>query len=288
MADSHSTLPKPFVFVLMPFEKKFNDVYQLGIKKACDEAGAYAERIDEQIFKESILQRIYNQIDKADVIISDMTGRNPNVFYETGYAHALGKNVILLTQNADDIPFDLKHYPHIIYGGVITELIPQLEKRVKWAIEHAQREEFQPKPPVEFYSQGISLAENPTLPIKKETNEFMLDFDCHNPDDRTIQTVSFEVAFVTSEFFPISFPGGRGVSFNVIRLPKGGFIHTLPNNFSLYPGGWESFCIIFRTQDGKKFTTGDTETITLRMLSEDGGRDYPFKIECKPPQTKAD
>lgn len=289
MADSYSTLPKPFVFVLMPFEKKFNDVYQLGIKKACDEVGAYAERIDEQIFKESILQRIYNQIAKSDVIISDMTGRNPNVFYETGYAHALGKNVILLTQNADDIPFDLKHYPHIIYSGVITELIPQLEKRVKWAIEHAQREEFQPKPPVEFYYQGISLAENPTLPIfKKETNQIIFDFDCHNPDDRTIQTVRFQVAFVTSEFFHRSFMSGRRDENNVIGLPKGGFIHTLLDTFSLYPGGWESFRIFFITQGGKKFTAGDIETITLRMLSEDGGRDYPFKIECKLPQDKAD
>ena len=45
-----------------------------------------------------------------------MTGRNPNVFYETGYAHALGKHVILLTQEAKDIPFDLKHYQHIIYA----------------------------------------------------------------------------------------------------------------------------------------------------------------------------
>jgi hypothetical protein len=40
-----------------------------------------------------------------------MTGRNPNVFYEVGYAHALGKIVLLLTQNGDDIPFDLKHRP---------------------------------------------------------------------------------------------------------------------------------------------------------------------------------
>ena len=53
-----STSPKPFVFVLMPFDAKFDDVYNLGIKAACEEAGAYAERVDEQIFEESILQRI--------------------------------------------------------------------------------------------------------------------------------------------------------------------------------------------------------------------------------------
>ncbi len=51
-----------------------------------------------------------------------MTGRNPNVFYEVGYAHALGKIVLLLTQNAEDIPFDLKHRPHTVYAGKIETL----------------------------------------------------------------------------------------------------------------------------------------------------------------------
>jgi len=124
------TKPKPFVFVLMPFEASFNDVYKLGIKPAAEGAGAYCERIDEQIFAESILARIYNQIGKADVVVADMTGRNPNVFYEVGYAHALGKTAILLTKNAEDIPFDLKHYPHIVYEGSIADLKEKLQKRI--------------------------------------------------------------------------------------------------------------------------------------------------------------
>src|SRR5438034_5697892 len=135
------TTPKPFVFVLMPFHDEFEGVYQLGIKAACKDAVGYCERVDEQIFEESILERIYNQIAKADLLIADMSGRNPNVFYEVGYAHALGRRVILLTQKTEDIPFDLKHYPHIVYGGKITELKQELEKRVRWAFEHPR--EFQ-------------------------------------------------------------------------------------------------------------------------------------------------
>jgi len=114
---SDSTSPKPFVFVLMPFTKEYNDIYKLGIKEACEDAGAYCERVDEQIFTERILDRIYNQISKADIIISDMSNRNPNVFYETGYAHAIDKQVIHLIQKVEDIPFDLKHFPHVIYDS---------------------------------------------------------------------------------------------------------------------------------------------------------------------------
>jgi hypothetical protein len=63
-----NTRPKPFVFVLMPFSEEFSDVYKLGIKAACRAAGAYCERVDEQVFEEaSIVERIYNQIDKADM-----------------------------------------------------------------------------------------------------------------------------------------------------------------------------------------------------------------------------
>jgi len=124
------TTPKPFVFVLMPFEASFNDVYELGIKPASESAGAYCERLDEQIFDESMLARIYNQVAKADLVVADMTSRNPNVFYEVGYAHALGKTVILLTKNADDIPFDLKHYPHIVYQGSIVDLKERLQRRI--------------------------------------------------------------------------------------------------------------------------------------------------------------
>jgi hypothetical protein len=112
-----------FAFVLMPFSKEFDDVYRLGIKESVEGAGIIAERVDEQVFhSEKILERIYNQIEIADFIIADMTGRNPNVFYEVGYAHAKGKTCILLTSSADDIPFDLKHHRHIVYGNSITTL----------------------------------------------------------------------------------------------------------------------------------------------------------------------
>lgn len=136
------TSPKPFIFVLMPFKEDFDDIYISGIKETAIGVGAYAERVDEQNYKEGILERIFNQINKADVIVADMTGRNPNVFYEVGYAHALGKIVLLLTQNVDDIPFDLKHRQHIVYGidgGKIKRLCNLLSPKLTWAINESKR-----------------------------------------------------------------------------------------------------------------------------------------------------
>jgi hypothetical protein len=137
--ENKSTTPKPFVFVLMPFNPKFDDIYKFGIKGAAEEAGAYAERVDEQIFTEGFLDRVFNQINKADVIVADMTGGNPNVFYEVGYAHALGKIVLLLIKDTSDIPSDLRHRPHIVYEGSIEKLKASLLQKISWAINETTR-----------------------------------------------------------------------------------------------------------------------------------------------------
>ena len=122
-----------FAFVLMPFDKEFDDVYKVGIKETAAELGILAERVDEQLFREGILERIYRQIEAADLIVADMSGQNPNVFYEVGYAHAKGKLCVLMTKDASDIPFDLKHHRHIVYGSSIAGLKDRLREELDWA-----------------------------------------------------------------------------------------------------------------------------------------------------------
>ena len=64
-----------YAFVLMPFDENFADIYELGIKAAAKELDVTAERVDEQFYSESMLERVYSQIDQADFIIAEMTGR---------------------------------------------------------------------------------------------------------------------------------------------------------------------------------------------------------------------
>jgi GAF domain len=120
----------PYLFVLMPFSEEFFDIYKLGIKSVATKLGMRCERVDEIEFNDAILAQIYDGIQRADLVIADMTGKNPNVFYEVGYAHALPKEVILLAQMAQDIPFDLAGHNHIVYKGSITTLQERLEKRL--------------------------------------------------------------------------------------------------------------------------------------------------------------
>jgi len=130
---------KIYVFVLMSFDQKFRDIYELCVKTACIEVGAYCERVDEQIYEGSIITQIYNQITEADIIVADVSDKNLNVVYEIGYAHGKNKQVILLALKNEDIPFDLSHYPHIIYQGEKTYLKDQLKKRLKWLMRNLKR-----------------------------------------------------------------------------------------------------------------------------------------------------
>jgi hypothetical protein len=141
MAESVQSL---FAFVLMPFDPKFDDLYKFGIKEVAAKAGVIAERVDEQKFTESMLDRIYRQIDAADVIIAEMTGQNPNVFYEVGYAHAKDKLVILSTADANDIPFDLKHRRHIVHGNSIVTLGSCLTEELNWVRDELKRKRTSP------------------------------------------------------------------------------------------------------------------------------------------------
>jgi hypothetical protein len=76
-----NTRAKAFVLVLMPFGKRFSDLYTRGIKAAIEGAGADCERVDEQIFAEPIMQRLYDQIERADIVVAEVS--EPTLTFST-------------------------------------------------------------------------------------------------------------------------------------------------------------------------------------------------------------
>jgi hypothetical protein len=107
-------------FVIMPFTEMLNPIYESIIKPVLKDLKYTALRADEIFTSKPIIDDIWTNIKKAKFLIADLTDRNPNVFYELGLAHALAKEVILLTQNLNDIPFDLRHYRIIVYQDSIS------------------------------------------------------------------------------------------------------------------------------------------------------------------------
>ena len=107
---------KPKAFVVMPFDEEARSVYEEFIAPTLASLGFDVFRADDLLSQQNILADIVSSIASSDLIIADLTDSNPNVYYELGLAHALRKPVILLGQDMDEIPFDIRPYRLIVYS----------------------------------------------------------------------------------------------------------------------------------------------------------------------------
>ncbi len=109
-------------FIIMPFRDKISEnLYRLSIKPLCQKLDLTVARADEIFSANPILDDIIGAIESAKVIIADLTGRNPNVFYELGISHTLKRtNTIVLTRDSfRKVPFDVSHFRIIKYSDSI-------------------------------------------------------------------------------------------------------------------------------------------------------------------------
>lgn len=131
IADPERIEPN-LVSVMMPFGPRFQAVYET-LQASAEAVGLRCRRADEIWENPAVIQDVVSLIDRARVVICDCTGRNPNVFYEIGIAHTLGRDVILITQNEADIPFDLRHLRYVPYlnnGEGLNALGERLQARL--------------------------------------------------------------------------------------------------------------------------------------------------------------
>lgn len=117
-------------FVMMPFGSWFDRYYKDVYFPAIKDAGYEPVRADDLFQTGSVMEQIWDQIRKAKVLLAELTGKNPNVFYELGLAHALGKPVVFVTGSIEDVPFDLRHLRVIIYEVREPEWSKKLGKNI--------------------------------------------------------------------------------------------------------------------------------------------------------------
>jgi hypothetical protein len=128
----YENIEPTLVSVMMPFDLGFDAVYAT-LQRTAQAVELRCRRADEIWENPAIIQDVVSLIDRSKVVICDCTGRNPNVFYEIGIAHTLGREVILITQADADIPFDLRHLRYVRYlnnGEGLQALSEQLQPRL--------------------------------------------------------------------------------------------------------------------------------------------------------------
>jgi hypothetical protein len=122
-------------FVAMPFAPEFSKVYS-AVKQALgvDDLGFTCVRADELLGGGDIMEAVLREMERAEIIIADLTGGNANVFYELGIAHTVKdqKSVLLISQTTDKLPFDVNIYQCIKYDRLevlakkLTETIKEM------------------------------------------------------------------------------------------------------------------------------------------------------------------
>lgn len=107
-------------FVLMPFTEPYLEIFNKIIKPTVESNGFRCVKSDDISSLNPVIEDIGANINKASLIIADISENNPNVLYELGICHTIGKEVMILTQDSDHIPFNFRHLRTYPYSNEIA------------------------------------------------------------------------------------------------------------------------------------------------------------------------
>ena len=107
---------QPTAFVIMPFAKEFDSGLQDVIEPAVERAGLKCVRADQEP-QGHIHQMMFERIFDSEVVVADISGANPNVFYELGVSNCISARTVTVTREdfIERVPFDIKPYRVLVY-----------------------------------------------------------------------------------------------------------------------------------------------------------------------------
>lgn len=279
--------PKSFVYALMPLIEEFDNIYKYGVKVACENAGTYSERIEKHIHQGDILLRMYNQIAKADLIVADLTEQCLDVFYGIGYAHALGKSVILISQRTDDIPNDLiKHAPVIYDANIlnINKLQRELEEKINYFLQtlnSKERLQF----PLAFYIDGQRLSDHHPIEIDYKLSnrdiiggesKLNLKIDINNKSN-TMFDKMHQIGIITTAAFSI-----ENQTQESIKTPNDKYLHLIRQTGKILPYSWDTVKVnIISRNTLEQLQQNSPLMLSIRIFTEVGIIDYPIILNLR-------
>ena len=136
------------IVALLPIGKIFDRIFKDGIAASAKEMGGEAIRIHPDFDSEGKLSAIRQSLETAEVVVADISARNPHVMYLAGLAEGIGRKTIFITQHGEEFPFDATSHPPIIYGSDAEFLKRELAARISGAA--SADPESRPDPRAQF------------------------------------------------------------------------------------------------------------------------------------------
>jgi len=132
LTEKDLTIEQDLVFVLTPFHESKRATFDI-IVEVCRSVGLRCFRGDEEYIRGDILQHIVKLLVRARLVVANIDGRNPNVFYELGIAHSIDKPIILISRSLPKTPFDVKSKHLILFRDKAT-LVSELKSALTKAL----------------------------------------------------------------------------------------------------------------------------------------------------------
>ena len=131
-------------YALMPLSLEWSENVRREIRGASEEVGLRFGIADED-HGHFVMEDVWTGICGARVVVADLTGGNPNVAYEVGLADTVGKQVVLLAQDPEGVPFDFRGARLIVYsldrlGELRRKLVERLERYLKQQVQRSGEE----------------------------------------------------------------------------------------------------------------------------------------------------
>jgi hypothetical protein len=150
-------------FVISPFKEPFDTYFSEIFKPAVEECGLYAIRGDSLYRPTTIVDELWQGIQRAKLLIAELTERNANVFYELGLAHAVSKPVILISNSMEDVPFDLRSIRVLVYNKDHPDWGSRLRLNLTKAIKEVLEN------PTSAIPSTFKIAVKPVVPLEAAT-----------------------------------------------------------------------------------------------------------------------
>ena len=186
--------------------KNADQLYQHIIKPVCEKCGFAAQRVDEFNTSNSITQEILDALNDYDLVIADLTGHNPNVFFEIGYRTKSQKPIIHLKRKDETIPFDVSSIRTFEYDLTDLDMVTATKDRLEQVIRNFKYDEYkESKRGNNFENNMIVASLNDiqykidvlTEEIKKKENETIItlieSFNAQKPEPESLETEMMKI-----------------------------------------------------------------------------------------------